>query len=487
MSLASKTLVASLCCLSSLAFAAEQRPPNIVFILADDLGINDLSCYGRKDQATPRLDRLATEGMRFTSAYCAQPICSPSRAAILSGLTPARLHLTTFLPGRADAPSQKLLHPPISKQLALEHMTLAEHLKAAGYATACIGKWHLGGPGFGPKEQGFDVVYAGRANTQPSADEGGKGEYDLTARAIEFVRANKDKPFFLYLPHNNPHIPLAAKPELIEKFQDSFNPTYAAVVNTLDDAVGRLLDALDELKLRDHTLVVFTSDNGGVHLPELKEDAPTHNTPYRAGKGYLYEGGLRIPLIVRLPNVVPAGKLVDVPVINTDWLPTILELCGIPFDASNSDGVSIAPLLKGEALAARPLMWHFPHYNNQGGRPAGAIRVGDWKLIEHYEDGRVELFNLANDRSEEQDLAAKEPERVADLQRQLAAWRTAIGAQVNSPNPDFDPAWHQRLYQDFDSSRLKPAVTAAAMREKLAPWRAGMDAVVAKPNNKPNK
>lgn len=474
-------MIAGVWMISSLGLAAEQRPPNVVFILADDLGINDLSCYGRKDQATPRLDRLAAEGMRFTSAYCAQPICSPSRAAIISGLAPARLHITTFLPGRGDAPSQKLLHPKINQQLALERTTLAEHLKSAGYATACIGKWHLGGPAFGPKEQGFDVVYAGRANTSPTVEEGGKGEYDLTAHAIDFVRANNDKPFFLYLPHNNPHIPLAAKPELIEKFKDSFNPTYAAVVNTLDDSVGRLLDALDELKLRDNTLVVFTSDNGGVHLPELKEDAPTHNTPFRAGKGYLYEGGLRIPLIVRLPNVVPASEISDRPVINTDWLPTILDLCGVQFDASKSDGVSLVPLLKGGPLADRPLLWHFPHYNNQGGRPAGAIRVGEWKLVEHYEDGRTELFNLAADRSEEHDLAAKEPKRVAMMQSELAAWRTSVGAQSNVANPDFDPAWYKRLYQDFDSSRLKPDATAAAMRKKLAAWRAGMDAVVAKP------
>ena len=473
-------LAVGLCCLTALTFAAEQRPPNVIFILADDLGVNDLSCYGRKDQATPRLDRLAAAGMRFTSAYCAQPICSPSRAAIMSGLAPARLHLTTFLPGRGDTPSQKLLHPKNHMQLALEHTTLAEHLKSAGYATACIGKWHLGGVGFGPKEQGFDVVHAGKPNTSPNADEGGKGEYDLTARAIDFVRANKDKPFFLYLPHNNPHIPLAAKPELIEKFKDSFNPTYAAVVNTLDDCVGRLLDVLDELKLHDNTLVVFTSDNGGVHLPELKEDAPTHNTPFRAGKGYLYEGGLRIPLIVRLPKVVPADKVSDTPVINTDWLPTILDLCGVPFEANKSDGVSLVPLLKGGSLAVRPLRWHFPHYNNQGGRPAGAIRIGDWKLIEHYEDHRLEMFNLAIDRAEEHDLAAKEPKRVAAMQAELAAWRISIGAQGNEPNSNFDPAWYKRLYQDFDSSKLKPDATAAAMRNKLAAWRAGMDAVVAK-------
>ena len=476
-------IVIGLLMLPSELSAAEQRPPNVVFILADDLGINDLSCYGRKDQATPRLDRLAAEGMQFTSAYCAQPICSPSRAAILSGLTPARLRLTTFLPGRGDAPSQKLLHPKINQQLALEHTTLAEHLKAVGYATACIGKWHLGGAGFGPQEQGFEVVYAGKANTPPTVEEGGKGEYDLTAHAIDFVRANKDKPFFLYVPHNNPHIPLAAKPELIEKFKDSFNPTYAAVVNTLDDSVGRLLDALDELKLRDNTLFVFTSDNGGLHVPELKEDAATHNTPFRAGKGYMYEGGLRIPLIVRLPNVVPAGKVVETPVIDTDWLPTILDLCGVKFDASKSDGVSIVPLLKGDTLRPRYLTWHFPHYTNQGGRPAGAIRADDWKLIEHYEDGRIELFNLANDPSEEHDLAAQETRRVNILKAQLARWRKSVDAQENSPNPEFDPALHAKLYRDIDTSLLKPDAAAKTMTPNLSEWRTVMDSVVSKKKN----
>src|SRR5262245_11939930 len=235
------------------------RKPNIVFILADDLGINDLSCYGRKDQATPHLDRLASQGMRFTSSYCAQPICSPSRAAILTGKTPARLHLTTFLPGRADAPSQKLLHPKINQQLPLEEKTLAELLGEAGYATGCIGKWHLGNKGFTPKEQGFDFFHAGTASTEPSETEGGKGEYDLTAHAVKFIEDNKDKPFFLYLPHNNPHIPLAAKPELVAKYKDSFNPLYAAVVHTLDDAVGKVLAKLDDLKLSDNTIVVFTS------------------------------------------------------------------------------------------------------------------------------------------------------------------------------------------------------------------------------------
>jgi arylsulfatase A-like enzyme len=194
------------------ALAAPPSKPNIVFILTDDLGINDLGCYGRKEHHTPNLDRLAGEGMRFTCHYCALPICSPARAAILTGKSPARLHLTTFLPGRPECPSQKLLHPKIHQQLPLEEKTLAEYLKAAGYATACIGKWHLGGAGFGPKEQGFDLVHAGTANTKPSGAEGGKGEYELTSKAIEFIEKNKAGPFFLYLAHNTPHIPLGAKP-----------------------------------------------------------------------------------------------------------------------------------------------------------------------------------------------------------------------------------------------------------------------------------
>ena len=227
------------------ALPAEERvptqPPNIIFILADDLGINDLGCYGRTEHHTPHLDRLAAEGTRLTAAYCALPICSASRAAIMSGKNPARLHLTTFLPGRPDCPSQKLLHPVICQQLPLEELTLAEHLKAAGYATACIGKWHLGGAGFGPREQGFDVYYAGQAVTTPSDVEGGKGEYDLTAHAEQFLEANRGRPFFLYLAHNSPHIPYSAKEKLVAQNRGAFEPVYAAVIESLDDTVGQLL------------------------------------------------------------------------------------------------------------------------------------------------------------------------------------------------------------------------------------------------------
>jgi arylsulfatase A-like enzyme len=464
-----------------LAGALHAEPkdrPNVVFILADDLGINDLGCYGRKDQATPHLDKLASQGMRFTNSYCAQPICSPTRAAIMTGKTPARLHLTTYLPGRPDTPAQKLLHPKINMRLPLEETTIAEVLKGAGYATACIGKWHLGDAGFGPREQGFDFVHAGRANTPPSASEGGKGEYDLTAQAEKFIADNKDRPFFLYLAHNNPHVPIAARPELVAKFKDSFNPIYAAMVYTLDDSVGRLLAKLEELNLSKKTIVIFTSDNGGLHVLETPNTPATHNTPYRAGKGFLYEGGLRVPLIVRWPGHVDAGKTVDTPVISTDWLPTLAELCGGKAP-SGLDGVNLAPLLAGGKLATRSLFWHFPHYTNQGGRPAGAVRQGDWKLIEHYEDGRVELFNLASDPGETKDLSGRSY-RAAFLKRQLLQWRQDVGAQENTPNPAFDPAWHKKLYEDIDVSALKAEASAADMRPKLEAWREGMDAVLRK-------
>jgi arylsulfatase A-like enzyme len=477
-----------LCCLIVLVglagagagHAAEpERKPNIVFILADDLGINDLACYGRKDHATPHLDRLASQGMRFTNSYCAHPVCSPTRAAILTGKTPARLHLTTFLPGRADAPSQKLLHPRIAQHLPLEEKTVAKLLREAGYRTACIGKWHLGGAGFGPGKQGFDFVHAGQANTKPSDSEGGKGEYDLTRQAERFMTENRDRPFFLYLAHNNPHIPLAARPDLVERYKDAFNPIYAAMIHTLDDCVGRVLAKLDELKLTERTLVVFTSDNGGLHVPEMTNTPATHNTPYRAGKGFVYEGGLRVPLIVRWPGQAPAGRTTDTPVISTDWTPTLLEACGVKVP-DGLDGVSLLKVLRGRELAARPLFWHVPHYMNQGSRPAGAVREGKWKLIEHYEDGKLELFDLVRDPGETKDRAGAEPELAKALRDRLAAWRKEVGAQENTPNPDFDPALHKKLYVDVDVSSLKPAATAAEMRPKLEAWREGMLAVVRK-------
>jgi arylsulfatase A-like enzyme len=452
--------------------------PNVVFILADDLGINDLACYGRGDHCTPHLDRLAMEGVRFTSAYCAQPICSPSRAAIQTGKHPARLHLTTHLPGRPDCASQKLLHPVIRQELPLSEVTLAEHFREAGYATACIGKWHLGGKGFLPTDQGFDVYHAGQANTIPSETEGGKGEYDLTSQAAKFIEANRDRPFFLYLAHNSPHIPYSARTNWVAGNAGAFEPVYAALIETLDETVGRLMARLDALGLTTNTIVVFTSDNGGLHVPEGGHAKITHNTPFRAGKGFLYEGGLRIPLMVRWPGKVAAGRTVVEPVVNTDWLPTLLELAGLPAP-NDLDGVSFAGLLTNQSgWKPRRLFWHFPHYTNQGSRPAGAVRDGDWKLIEHYEDGRVELFNLARDLAEAQDLSAQEPQRVAQLREALAVWRQAVGAQTNAPNPDFDLRRYRELDVDVDVSRYDPATADARSRQLVLNWRKQMNAVL---------
>jgi arylsulfatase A-like enzyme len=459
---------------AALPARAAEQPPNIVFILADDLSVNDLSCYGRKDQPTPHLDRLATQGLRCTTAY-AQCLCSATRATILTGKAPARLHITTFLPGRADAPSQLLFHPRIENQLPRGGKTVADYLRAAGYVTGAIGKWHVGGK---PTDQGFDLYYPGNANTKPSATEGGKGEYELTARAEKFIDDNKNRPFFLYLAHNNPHVPLGARPELIEKHKDAFNPTYAAMIETLDDCVGRVLAKLESLGLSDKTLVIFTSDNGGLHVPEGPHTPSTHNTPYRAGKGHAYEGGHRIPLIVRWPGKVKAGSTTDVPVISTDWTPTLLAFAGFKTD-DKFDGISMMDLFtKGETPASRPLFWHLPHYSNQGGMPAGAIRDGNWKLMEHYEDGRCELFDLSKDPGETKDLSATEPGRVAELRGKLEKWRRDMGAQSNTANPDFNPAPWRKLYHDSDSSRLPAAGKAAITAERWALWRGLMNDVL---------
>lgn len=472
-------LVAAAYAAVSEVAAASVRPPNIVFILADDLGINDLACYGRRDHRTPNLDRLAAEGTRFTSAYCAQSICSPSRAAINSGRAPARLHLTTYLPGRPDCASQKLAHPTIRMELPLEEKTIAEYLRSAGYATGLIGKWHLGNKGFLPTDQGFDVYYPGRAVTTPSATEGSKGEYELTREAIRFMTEKKDRPFFLYLGHNTPHIPYAALEERIAQNREAVEPVYAAVIEQMDEVVGLLLRSIADLGLAENTLVIFTSDNGGLHVPEGKHKLVTHNTPFRAGKGYLYEGGLRIPLIVRWPGKVPAGRVVEGPVINTDWLPTLLEVAGAPVPASGLDGISIAPVLRGAAPDARRTHYfHFPHYNNQGGKPSGAVREGAWKLIEFYEDGALELYDLSKDPGETVNLAAAQPDIARRLREQLAAWRLSVGAQSNTPNRNYRPELHKRIYLDFDSSRFNAASADAAARERVLDWRKEMDAVL---------
>ncbi len=456
---------------------AESSPerPNILFVLCDDLGINDLRCYGRHDHRTPHLDRLAEQGTRFTCAYACQPICSASRAGLLTGLHPARLHLTTFLPGRPDGPSQRVLHPEIALNVPLSVKTLPRYFSELGYATGLIGKWHIGSEN-GPARHGFQHVFhpGDGMETEPSETEGGKAEYLLPRETLRFIEANRDRPFLAYLGHYTPHIPYSARPDLVARNAGAFEPVYAALIETLDDTIGLLLRRLDEWGLAERTIVVFTSDNGGLHVPEGHHARVTHNTPFRAGKGFNYEGGMRVPLIVRWPGRVPAGRVVDAPVSNTGWIPTLLEMAGAPVP-DGLDGRSFAAGLLGGEFADEPVFWHFPHYTNQGGRPSGAVRDGRWMLVEHYDEDKAELYDLETDVSQREDLAALHPERVEVLRAALARWREENGAQSNVPNPDCNEALFRRLYVEVDPSRFDPLAADDDEWRRMAAWRRIMD------------
>jgi arylsulfatase A-like enzyme len=374
---------------------------NVVLILADDLGWADLGCYGSTYHKTPNLDRLAGQSLRFTHGYAACPVCSPTRAALLTGRYPPRSGITDWLPGRPDRPDQKLKRPQLVNDLPASEVTLASAFKKAGYVTGHIGKWHLGGKGGAPEDRGFDVniggdhtgtplsyfaPYVGKKDKRfmPGLENAPAGEYltdRYAAEAERFLDANRDKPFFLYLPHNAVHTPMRGKPELIARYKPGpagkqGNPTYAAMLESLDDAVGRVLKKIDDLKLADRTIVIFTSDNGGLATLEGMAQAPTINTPLREGKGYLYEGGIRVPLIVKWPRVTKVGTTTDVPACSIDFFPTLLDACGIPSEAK-PDGINLGPVLKGGKIEREALYWHYPHYANQGSRPGGAVRAGN--------------------------------------------------------------------------------------------------------------
>jgi arylsulfatase A-like enzyme len=463
---------------------AEDSPPNFVILFADDLGINDLGCFGRKDQRTPNLDKLAAEGVRFTQAYTAASVCSASRAALLTGQSPARLKITTFLTGRSDRASHRLLSAPINLHLPAGAPTLAELLKSKGYVSTAIGKWHLGGKGHQPTDHGFDEYFAGKPNPGAESPQGGKGELGHADYAVKFIERNKAKPFFLYLAFDNPHIPLAAPAQGIDANAQSFHPTYAALVESLDVACGRVLKALEDQGVAKNTVVIFASDNGGVHVSELRETPPTYNEPARAGKGFLYEGGIRTPLIIRFPGRLAVREIAE-PVVLGDLCPTLCALAKVPAPAVQ-DFQDLSPLLfnsQPSLASPRVLTWHQPHYMNQGGKPAGVIREGDWKLLEQYEDGSLELYNLAKDPSEQTDLAATEPTRVAALRGKLEAWRRSVGAEPTKANPDFDRARWEKSFVKFDATRVAALPTSAAMRPLMAAWRQAMDdATQAGPN-----
>jgi arylsulfatase A-like enzyme len=435
--------------------------PNFVLILIDDMGWKDLGCYGSRFYETPHSDRLAAQGMRFTDAYAAGPVCSPTRASILTGKYPARLHLTDWLPGRVDRPSQMLLRPQFRQYLPPEEMTLARALKPLGYVSASIGKWHLGGEPYYPEKHGFDVNIGGtntgsppggyflfRTPTLAARDDQEYLTDRLTEEAEKFIEKNKARPFFLYLAHYAVHIPLQAKQEILAKYrakatpgETPTNPVYAAVVESVDQSVGRIIKKLKELQLEDRTVVFFTSDNGGLSVREGPNTPATSNAPLRAGKGYLYEGGIREPLIVRWPGVTRPGTVCRVPVCSVDFNPTILEIASLRVDRRHAvDGVSLIPLLKQTRGWTRDaLYWHYPHYSNQGGKPSGAVRQEDYKLIEFYEDGKRELYYLKDDLGEKNDLAARMPAKTRELHKMLAGWRRSVQAQMPTPNPEYRP------------------------------------------------
>ena len=446
-----------------LSASAEPPKPNIIFILVDDMGWADGSCFGSKFYQTPQIDALARSGLRFTSAYAACAVCSPSRAALMTGKYPARLHITDYVPGEGAPAHSKFSIPDWQEHLPLEETTLATALKRLGYTTAHIGKWHLGGGEFLPQHQGFDTNIAGGEIGHPpsyfwpygntnndnhvpglAARGGKKGEYltdQLTDEALNFIQANKDHPFYLNFCHYAVHAPLMGKQELIDQAADrpgadgQSNKVYHAMLASVDESVGRIMKELEELHLAESTIVVFTSDNGGaVHLGH---PPATSNFPLRNGKGSAYEGGLRVPLIVRVPGVTHAGAVSDTPVITMDFFPTLLELAGADKSASRTatDGVSFAPLLRGENQTPhQDLFWHYPHYWNGGAiSPYSIARVGDWKLIRFYESGTEELYNLKSDLSETNNLAESNPAKRKELSARLETWLREVGAQMPVP------------------------------------------------------
>ena len=457
------------------ARSERRKKLNFVFFLIDDLGWMDLGCYGSRFYETPNIDQLASEGMRFTDAYAACPVCSPTRASIVAGKYPARLGITQWI-GGPNEPT------PYRHYLPLEEVTIAEALKEAGYATGFVGKWHLATRDaeratYYPDRQGFDINIGGdwsgapptyfwpyekRNRTMETMPPGGaEGEYltdRLTDESLKFLDANKDKPFLLYFSHYAVHTPIESKPELTEKYKAKLqnmpehdgprfapvygryrtrlvqdNPAYAGMVQSVDESVGRVMDKLEELGVADHTAIIFMSDNGG--LSTVPREGPTCNLPLRAGKGWLYEAGIREPMMIKWPGVVKPGSTCSEPVTSTDFYPTMLQMAGLTLKPEQHvDGVSLVPLLKGKSkLKRKAIYWHYPHYHGSGSKPSGAIRAGDYKLIEWYEDNSVELYNLKEDIGEKNDLSTKMPEKAAELQRLLHRWLKQTKADVPTP------------------------------------------------------
>lgn len=445
----------------SPARAAELARPNIVFILADDLGGTDLGCYGSRYYETPNIDKLASQGVQFTSHHHCQN-CAPTRAALMSGQYGARTGIYTVGSiERFNWRSRPLQPVDNIQDLPVDRATIADQLKAAGYATGMFGKWHLGQKKkYHPAQRGFDEAFVTAGKhfdfvTDPPVDYP-PGQYladFLTDRAVDFIQRHKAKPFFLYLPHFGVHAPIDAKPKLIERFQNKpavgghKNPTYAAMIASVDESVGRVMQTLDDLKLADNTVVIFASDNGGVggYVREgIKESGDTtDNAPLRSGKGSLYEGGTRVPLVARWPGHISPGTSCDVPTIHVDIYPTLLELTGAPAPSQVLDGESLVKLMEKPdgALTRDAIYQHFPGYLGAGPNtwrttPVSLIQSGDWKLMEFLEDGRLELYNLKNDIGETNNLAESTPEKARELHEKLISWRKSVNAPMPTLNSD---------------------------------------------------
>ena len=481
---------------ANLAKSADSQKPNILFILADDLGWRDLSNEGSTYYESPHIDRIAAAGMKFQRGYAACQVCSPSRASILTGKYPTKHGITTWIGDRSgekwrDARRHDSHMPPeYARNLAASEVTLAEVFKDAGYKTFFAGKWHLGSKGSWPTDHGFDINKGGwdvgspRGGffapwQNPNLESGPNGEslsLRLGQETADFIEANQKAPFFAFLSFYAVHGPIQTTPQLWKKYRDKTEaaglaeerflfdrrlavrqvqdcPIYAGMVETMDDAVGIVLKKLDNLGLTDNTIICFTSDNGGVSSGDA---FATSNLPLRGGKGRQWEGGIREPFYLSAPNVAKPGSTSNVPVNGIDWYPTLLDLAGIPAPAEQDiDGVSLVPLLKGKSIANRPLYWHYPHYGNQGGEPSSIITENDWKLIFYHEDNRNELYHVTNDPAETKDVASAHPERVKQLRGKLDAWLKATNAKFPTKDTSFDNTMRQARWDSLKTKGLQ--------------------------------
>lgn len=497
--------------------AKEKAPlkPNVVFIIADDLGYHDLGITGSRFYETPNIDRIGIEGMIFTNGYATCQVCSPSRASVMSGQFPARHGVTDWI----GAPSgedwrryrryTRLLPPEYKRHLPHEVTSLPEAMKEEGYLTFMTGKWHLGTEGSHPEDHGFDVNKGGYESgsprggyfspyNNPKLEDGEPGEnlsIRLASETTKFIEANRDTSFFVYLAFYAVHGPIQTSREKWSKYrnkadesgiaesgyimerrlpirQEQDNPIYAGLLESMDEAIGQVLDCLEENGLADQTIVVFTSDNGGV---SSGDNFSTSNLPLRGGKGYQWEGGIKEPYFIKVPWMDIAGKKCQVPVTGADFYPTLLELTGAPLRPDQHiDGLSLLPLLSGGSIDERPLYWHYPHYGNQGGDPSSIIREGAWKLIHYWENGNNELYNLESDPDENEDVAAENPELVNSMFTRLASWLKEAGARYPEPDPEYSPD----LYRQWDErirKQLWPELEKDRMDYLTPGWKPNAD------------